>query len=67
MSELTLLIASVEALFKPLEARISAIEKRMNRKFHGTSGYTKGCRCDVCRTGRMDQMRAWRKKKRSSV
>lgn len=60
MSDTTLLIASVEKLFKSLEQRIEAIEKTMKRSFHGNSGYTKGCRCDVCRKARKISMRNYR-------
>lgn len=49
-----------------LERRIDRIEKMLNREFHGSSGYTRGCRCDICRQGRMNQMRAYRKKQKES-
>lgn len=62
MSETTLLIASVERLFKILEVRIEAIEKKVFKEFvHNSSGYTKGCRCQVCKDARAKSMRKYRK------
>lgn len=60
MSELTMIIASVEGLFKNLEGRIDRLEKLIGRDFHGHSGYTKGCRCDICHDAKMQYVKEYR-------
>lgn len=34
---------------------------------HGNSGYRRGCRCEVCRTGHTESNRAWRKRKQAAA
>lgn len=64
MSEHTLLIASVEKLFSKLEKRIDILEKKINAEFHGHSGYTRGCRCEICSEAKMNYIKEYRKRKK---
>jgi hypothetical protein len=55
-------VSSIEVLalgnvVSQLERRIERLEKTMKREFHGQSGYTKGCRCSICRKARAEYMR----------
>lgn len=46
--------------------RTSSPHERTDRSLHGVSGYSRGCRCAVCRDAQRQRVAAWKQRRKAA-